>query len=415
MHSELASLDPVATWASPERTIVAVLGLGYVGLPVATTFAEAGFRVVGVDVDPRRAADLRDGGKLGPSSFALVSALRTARMVITDDHAMLALADVVFVCVPTPLEDGEARHDAVRACAAAFAEHGRADALVVLESTVRPGFVDEFRALLGHGGQVALAYAPERIDPQRNQAGQRLRDIPRLVAGVDDDAQARAVAVLRAVGVAAHPVPLPVAEYAKLLENAYRLLNVAFIDEFATLCRVEGIDPRAVIEAAATKPFGFHAFWPGVGAGGHCVAVDPAFLVHRGRARDAPLSLLERAMDANVRRPRAVAASVAADTEPGDTVLVVGLTYKPGVPDTRESAALAAARALAGMNRRVLAFDAFVEAPDDLESVDLADGLARATAVVLLVSQPDAVLDVLATSGLTLFDATGTLPRAVGV
>ncbi len=415
MHSELSTLVPVATPASPERTLVAVLGLGYVGLPVATTFAEAGFRVVGVDVDPRRVAELRDGGKFGPSSFALVSALRSARMVITVDHAMLALADVVFVCVPTPLEDGEARHDAVRACAAAFAEYGRADALVVLESTVRPGFVDELRALLGHGGQVALAYAPERIDPQRNQAGQRLRDIPRLVAGVDDDAQARAVAVLGAVGVAAHPVPLPVAEYAKLLENAYRLLNVAFIDQFATLCRVEGIDPHAVIEAAATKPFGFHPFWPGVGAGGHCVAVDPAFLVHRGRARDVPLSLLELAMDANGRRPRAVAASVAADTEPGDTVLVVGLTYKPGVPDTRESAALAAARALSGMNRRVLAFDACVEAPDDLESVDLADGLTRATAVVLLVSQPDAVLDVLATSGLTLFDATGTLPGAVGV
>jgi UDP-N-acetyl-D-glucosamine dehydrogenase len=415
MHSELASLDPVATWASPERTLVAVLGLGYVGLPVATTFAEAGFRVVGVDVDPRRVADLRNGGDLGPASFALASAQRNERMVITYDHAMLALADVVFVCVPTPLEDGEARHEAVRACAAAFAEHGRADALVVLESTVRPGFVDELRALLGHGGQVALAYAPERIDPQRNQAGQRLRDIPRLVAGVDDDAQARAVAVLRAVGVAAHPVPLRVAEYAKLLENSYRLLNVAFIDEFATLCRVEGIDPRAVIEAAATKPFGFHAFWPGVGAGGHCVAVDPAFLVHRGRSRDVPLSLLEGALDANARRPRVVAASVSAHTEPGDTVLVVGLTYKPGVPDTRESAALAAARALAGMNRRVLAFDALVEPPDDLESVDLAEGLARACAVLLLVSQPDAVLAALASSGLTLFDATGALPGAVGV
>jgi UDP-N-acetyl-D-glucosamine dehydrogenase len=137
--------------------------------------------------------------------------------------------------------------------------------------------------------------------------------------------------VLRAVGVAVHPVPLRVAEYAKLLENSYRLLNVAFIDEFAALCRVEGIDPRSVIEAAATKPFGFHAFWPGVGAGGHCVAVDPAFLVHRGRSRDVALSLLEGALDANARRPRAVAARVSADTEPGETVLVVGLTYKPGV------------------------------------------------------------------------------------
>lgn len=415
MHSEKVSLAPMSPWASPERTIIAVLGLGYVGIPVATTFAEAGFRVVGVDVDPRRVSELRDGGELGRSSFTLMSALRNSRMVVSEDHAMLALADVVFVCVPTPLEDGEARHEAVRACAAAFAEHGRADALVVLESTVRPGFVDELRALLGHGGKVALAYAPERIDPERNHAGTRLRDIPRLVAGVDDDAQARAIALLGAVGVAVHPVPLRVAEYAKLLENSYRLLNVAFIDEFAALCRVEGIDPRGVIEAAATKPFGFHAFWPGVGAGGHCVAVDPAFLVHRGRALEAPLSLLEGALDANTRRPRTVAAHVAAETDPGDTVLMVGLTYKCGVPDTRESAALAAARALAGMNRRVLAFDALVEPPDDLESVELAEGLTRATAAVLLVPQTESILDALAASGLTLFDATGTLPGAVGV
>ncbi|HMV66820.1 MAG TPA: nucleotide sugar dehydrogenase [Myxococcota bacterium] len=415
MLTELAThMEPTVS-VVPDGATVAVLGLGYVGLPVALTCAEAGFHVVGIDSDPERVRVLRDAAVDGPQVFPLSGALRAGNLAVTHDPASLGRADAVFICVPTPLEEGEARHEAVRACAAAFARHGRPDALVILESTVRPGFVDELRALLGHGGRVALAYAPERIDPQRSQEGMPLREIPRLVAGVNDSAQARATTLLRAMGVAVHPVPLRVAEYAKLLENSYRLLNVAFIDEFAALCRAEGIDPRAVIEAAATKPFGFQPFWPGVGAGGHCVAVDPAFLTHRGRAKGQPLALLEGALHANARRPRAVAAAVAADTEPDDAVLAVGLTYKAGVADTRESAAVAAARALAGMNRRVLTFDSLVEPPDDLEAVSLAEGLRRARAVVLLVPQPEAVIKALAASGLTLFDATGTLPGAVGV
>jgi UDP-N-acetyl-D-glucosamine dehydrogenase len=415
MLTELATRMDPAVSVLPDRATIAVLGLGYVGLPVALTCAEAGFRVVGVDSDPDRVRVLREADVDGPEVFPLSGALRAGSLTVTHDAASLGRADAVFICVPTPLEEGEARHEAVHACAAAFARHGRPDALVILESTVRPGFVEELRALLGHGGQVALAYAPERIDPQRSQEGMRLREIPRLVAGVTAEAQDRATVLLRAMGVAVHPVPLRVAEYAKLLENSYRLLNVAFIDEFAALCRADGIDPRAVIEAAATKPFGFQPFWPGVGAGGHCVAVDPAFLTHRGRAMGEPLSLLEGALDANARRPRAVAAAVAAATEPGDPVLVVGLTYKAGVADTRESAAVAAARALGGMNRQVLSFDPLVPPPDGLEGVSLADGLRRAVAAVLLVPQPEAVLAALSASGVTLFDATGTLPGAVGV
>jgi UDP-N-acetyl-D-glucosamine dehydrogenase len=415
MLTELSPHSEPAVSVVPDGATVAVLGLGYVGLPVALTCAAAGFHVVGIDSDPERVRVLRDAAVDGPEVFPLSRALGAGNLAVTHDPASLGCADAVFICVPTPLEEGEARHEAVRACATAFARHGRRDALVILESTVRPGFVEELRALLGHGGQVALAYAPERIDPQCSPEGRPLREIPRLVAGIDGRAQERATALLRALGVAVHPVPLRVAEYAKLLENAYRMLNVAFIDEFAALCRAEGIDPRAVIEAAATKPFGFQAFWPGVGAGGHCVPVDTTFLTYRGRAKGQPLGLLEGALDANARRPRAVAAGVAADTDPNDPVLAVGLTYKAGVADTRESAAVAAARALAGMNRRVLAFDPLVAPPADLEAVSLSEGLRRARAAVLLVPQPEAVVKALAASGLTLFDATGTLPGAMGV
>jgi len=415
MQTELVNPVPWPPRRAEPAATIAVLGLGYVGLPVATTFAEAGHPVVGIDIDPQRVAALQRGGIAGPHAFALARAIHSRSLDLTCDPGALAHADVVFICVPTPKESEEADHTAVRACAAAFSVHGRGDALVVLESTVRPGFVDELRPLLGHGGHVALAYAPERVDPQRSQSGHRLRDIPRLVAGVDDGAQARAIEVLSSAGVTAHPVPMRVAEYAKLLENSYRLLNVAFVDEFAELCRAEGVDPRAVIEAAATKPFGFQPFWPGVGAGGHCVAVDPAFLAHRARSRDVPMPVLESALHSNAGRPGAVAGTVAGHTQPGETVLVVGLTYKEGVADTRESAALAAARALAGMNRRVLAFDALVEAPEDLGGVRLVDGLAEATSAVLLVPQPKPVVARLAASGLRLFDATGTLPGAMEI
>jgi UDP-N-acetyl-D-glucosamine dehydrogenase len=205
MRSELASPDPLAPSATPERTTIAVLGLGYVGLPVALTCAEAGFRVVGIDSDLNRVRVLREAAVDGPAVFPLSGALRAGSLTVTHDAASLGRADAVFICVPTPLEDGEARHDAVRACAAAFARHGRPDALVVLESTVRPGFVKELLALLGHGGRVALAYAPERIDPQRSQEGMRLREIPRLVAGVSADAQDRATALLRTMDVASIP------------------------------------------------------------------------------------------------------------------------------------------------------------------------------------------------------------------
>lgn len=407
--TQMESAARVAT----EPSTLAVIGLGCVGLRVVSTCAAAGFRVVGFDSDPERVRVI-----LGDAPDRIPAAARELRagyIAVTHDPANLCAAEAVFICVPTPLEAGEARHEAVRTSAAAFARHGREDALVILESTVRPGFVEELRPLLGHGGRVSLAYAPERLDPQRAQEGMSLREIPRLVAGVDGRARDRAVALLGELGMTTHAVPLAVAEYAKLLENSYRLLNVAFIDQFAAVCRAEGVDQRAVIEAAATKPFGFHPFWPGVGAGGDCVAVDPAFLAHRARDLACPISLLEGALDANARRPRVVAAAVAADTEPGETVLVVGLTYKAGVPDIRQSAAVEAARALARMDRLVLVFDPLVPPPDDLEVVSLAEGLHRARAAVLLVPQPETVIASLLASGLLLFDATGTLPGGVGV
>jgi nucleotide sugar dehydrogenase len=229
---------------------------------------------------------------------------------------------------------------------------------------------------------------------------------------VDHEASLRAEPLFRLIGVPTHPVSLEVAEYAKLLENSYRLVNVAFVDQFAALCRAEGLDPREVVTAAATKPYGFQPFFPGVGAGGHCIAVDPAFLAWRGRQVQEPLPLLETALEANRERPLRLAAEAAAATSVGDTLLVVGLTYKAGVADLRESSALVVARRLAELQRRVLAFDSLVELPADLDAPGLDQGLSQADAVLLLVPQPEPVHSALLASGKILLDATGSLPGA---
>ena len=381
------------------RHRVAVMGLGHVGLPVARAYAGAGHQVFGIDVDQARIEALRVD-----ADPVLTRARAEGRLDWGEDPANLAGVDIIFVCVPTPQGDD---HLAVRECAAQIADHASPGALVILESTVRPGFVRELHGMLPG---FDLAYAPERIDPGRPTP----HAVRRLVAGIDETSRQRASQVLREAGIRPIPVDLPVAEYAKLLENAYRLVNVAFIDQFAALCRAEGVPAHAVVQAAATKPYGFQAFTPGAGAGGHCIAVDPHFLADRGRAVGNPIPLLESALRSNQDRPARIAQRVEALTSAEDTLLVVGLTYKPGVADLRESGALTAARILQE-RRSVVVFDPLVEPPGDLDGVDLHAGLNRADAVLALQALPTETRDALRSSGLPLFDASGTLAEATEV
>lgn len=395
----------------PTHATIAVLGLGYVGLPVAGSCAAAGFTVRGIDIDPDRIAALEQDAIDGPEAFVLRAARRDGRLSWHADPAQLRGADVVFICVPTP--HGE--HDAVLSCADAIASHARPDALVILESTVRPGFVRTLQARLGHGGAMALAFAPERIDPGRHAAGQPHRSVPRLVSGTTAAAQARAMAVFAAMGVPAHPVRVEEAELAKLFENTFRLVNIALVDQLASLCRARGIDPNRVIDAAATKDFGFHPFRPGGGAGGHCVPIDPTFLADEARRQGSPMTLVDDALRANQQRPRDVADQIDRELGGPSTILVVGLTYRPGIADLRESAAVVTSRALRDCGHRVLAWDPLISPPSDLESVDLITGLQEADAVAVLVSPPPAVRQLLRDTDRPLFDATHTLSTARSV
>lgn len=405
------STEAQAIRLEPAHTTIAVLGLGYVGLPVAGSCAAAGFTVRGIDINPARIAELEHDAIDGPEAFVLRAARRDGRLSWHSDAARLADAQVIFICVPTP--HGE--HHAVLACADAIAAQAQPDALVILESTVRPGFVHTLRARLGHGGEMALAFAPERIDPGRHAAGQPHRSVPRLVSGVTANARDRALSVLAAMGIPTHPVRVEEAELAKLFENTFRLVNIALVDQLAALCRAKGIDPNRVIDAAATKDFGFHRFRPGGGAGGHCVPIDPVFLADEARQQGVSMSLVDDALRSNRERPQDVALRI--DNELGRpvTILVVGLTYRPDVADLRESAAVTTARALRDRGHRVLAWDPLVSPPKDLDAVDLLAGLDAADAVAVLVPPPPAARQLLHDTVLPLFDATHTVSHARSV
>lgn len=343
---------------SGTRCTVGVVGLGYAGLPQAIAFANAGHPVVGVDVCPESLAALRAGASpVETVSDGKISRL-SSLLTFSGDAAALAGCSVVLICVPTPL-DGTGRPDLteLRDASAAVAASLRPGQLVVVGSTVHPGVTDRVvkpileQSGLRAGVHFSLVYAPERVDP-----GNPVFDsnsTPRVVGGLTAVCALRAYEVYRDVVPSVHIASgLREAEAAKMLENTYRQVNLALVHEFAAYCAVQGIDVHAVIDAAATKPFGFQPFYPGAGVGGHCIPVDPMYLAHAGRELGVPLRLVELAQKINNERPRQVAdqctrllASAGRDVA-GSNVLILGISYKPDVADVRNSPAVPLIRAL---------------------------------------------------------------------
>ena len=326
------------------RGRLAVLGLGYVGRPLALGAAAAGFEVVGYDPQPeaREAADRADWR--GEGSFQASA-----------DAAQLAGADTWLICVPTPL-DARGRPDltAVRAALRTAVKGLKPGALVCLVSTCQPGATNGLcRTVLEEAGwrigrDVFLAVSPERENPGPHAPP--TRSIPRLLGATDDASRRRALAFWRHLVDRVEVVASPeVAECAKLLENTYRLVNIALMDELHAAFTALGVPTRDVVAAAATKPFGFSPFWPGLGAGGHCIPVDPAFLQMEAARVGAPSALLAKAMARNRGRVARVLAQIRArlgDDLAGKRVLVAGVTYKPDVADLRAAAPL---RLLSGL------------------------------------------------------------------
>jgi UDP-N-acetyl-D-glucosamine dehydrogenase len=331
---------------------VGVVGLGYVGLPLARAFVDAGRRVIGFDIDPAKPAALMRGESylrhLGPD-FARGLTAR-GLFEATTDFSRLGEPDAVLICVPTPLGAHlEPDLSYVRATGEAVARTLRPGQLVVLESTTYPGttrgvlmpILERSGVKCGPGG-FGLAFSPEREDPGRTDW--TTARIPKLVGGIDGPSLDAAAALYGAAFASVvRCSSCEVAEAAKILENTYRAVNIALVNELKVLFTAMGIDVWEVIEAARTKPFGFQAFYPGPGLGGHCIPIDPFYLTWKAREVGLPTRFIELAGEINHRMPEYVVSRLALALNDrsravrGSRVLVLGLAYKPDIDDVRES------------------------------------------------------------------------------
>lgn len=387
---------------------VGVVGLGYVGLPLALAFVRAGLHVEGLDIDAKKPALLLAGETYlrHIPAAQIRAALDTGRFHATTDLAASSACDAIVICVPTPLTRArEPDMSFIVGTCEALAPHVRAGRLFVLESTTYPGTTDEvMRPILERGGLRAghdlfLAFSPEREDPGNPRF--ETRTIPKVV-GADDEASRAAaealyrVAIDRVVAVSTTRA----AEMTKLLENIFRAVNIALVNELKLLCERMGIDVFEVIEAAATKPFGFMPFFPGPGLGGHCIPIDPFYLTWKAREVEFATRFIELAGEINVGMPAHVvrraqdALNDRGKALRGARVLVLGVAYKADIDDVRESPALHVIEQLQEKGAEVAYHDPFVpRLPPmrahrlDLESVPLDDArLASADCVVIVTA-----------------------------
>lgn len=335
---------------------VAVIGLGYVGLPLATTFARNGYRVIGIDVDACKLEKLARGESYiqDVPSDTLALLRSSERFASTDDYGALRQCDVIFICVPTPMTAQKAPDMSfIESAVRGIAGQLRPGQLIVLQSTTYPGTTEEFvlpflRATgLQVGRDFFLAFSPERIDPgHTSSAGFDVNNTPKVVGGVTPGCTQLAAALLDHLTAKVHLVSSPrAAEMCKLLENTFRSVNIALVNELALLCERMNIDVWEVIEAARTKPYGFMPFYPGPGVGGHCIPVDPYYLSWKAREYDFFTRFIEFAADTNQLMPSHVVqvTSRALNHQgkhiKGARILVLGVAFKANIDDARNSPA----------------------------------------------------------------------------
>jgi UDP-N-acetyl-D-glucosamine dehydrogenase len=335
---------------------IAIVGAGYVGLPLARTFGEAGRSVLLVDVDPARVAQLNAGESYieDVPTEVLAPLVEAGLVAATTDYDELREADAILVALPTPLS--RQREPDLRIIASATEEIAarlRPGHLVVLESTTYPGTTrDQMKPILEAGSGLTagddfhLAFSPERVDPGRDDW--TTKNVPKVVGGIDEASTGAAVALYSSAIENVHPVSSPeAAELTKLLENIFRSVNIALVNELAQLCERMGIDVWEVVEAAATKPFGFMSFKPGPGLGGHCIPVDPFYLTWKAREFGFYTEFIELAGKVNESMPYFCRSLVSQALNharqrslSGSKILVLGVAYKADIGDTRESPAL---------------------------------------------------------------------------
>ncbi|MBF6589339.1 MAG: nucleotide sugar dehydrogenase [Ktedonobacterales bacterium] len=386
------------------RAVVGIVGVGYVGLPLAVAFASAGFPVLGFDVDGARVEALASGVSHVPdvAHEALRALLDTGRLRFTTDFDRLAEVDAISICVPTPLrktKDPDISY--VVNAAECIARTLRPGQLIVLESTTYPGTTDEvllplFEATgLRVGEAFFLAFSPERIDP--GNTTYTVRNTPKVIGGVTAACARHATALYGTVVETVVPVSAPkVAELVKLLENTFRAVNIGLVNELAQMADLLGVDVWEVIQAAATKPFGFMPFYPGPGLGGHCIPVDPHYLAWKLRTLNYRARFIELASEINSEMPRFVAEQIAlAMNEQGKCLngarlVILGVAYKPNVGDVRESPALDLIELLRRRHAHITYVDPYVPevrvGMETFTAASLTDALLREADCVVIMT-----------------------------
>jgi UDP-N-acetyl-D-glucosamine dehydrogenase len=383
---------------------IAIIGMGYVGLPLAAEFAQSGFDVTGVDVNARKMAALNAGESYIPdvTSETLAPLVAGGRLVGTTDYAVLREVDAVSICVPTPL--GKSKDPDISYIVAATEEIGRyahEGMLVVLESTTYPGTTEEIilPRMIDNGMEVGkdffLAFSPERVDP--GNTVWVIRNTPKVMGGVTPACLEVALALYRnAVDTLVPVSSTQTAEMVKLLENTFRAVNIALVNEMAIMCDKLDVNVWEVIQAATTKPFGFMPFFPGPGVGGHCIPLDPHYLSWKLKTLNYNARFIELAGEINSHMPDYVAGKVADalndEGKPvkGSRVLVLGVAYKPDIDDVRESPALDVIRLLQDKGAVVNYHDPFIPTLGheklELDSVELAAALPAADCAVVITN-----------------------------
>ena len=386
---------------------VGVIGLGYVGLPLAFEFANVGFNVVGIDTDPTKVEAINKGNcyikDIPTDAFKLL--VKNKKLKATTDFSTISELDTLSICVPTPLrKTRDPDMSYILAVANELKKFIRAGQLIVLESTTYPGTTEEIILPiltngLKVGENIGLAFSPERIDPGNQQFS--LKNTPKVVGGVTPKCAEIAQKLYSFVSDKVVLVSSPrVAEMVKLLENTFRLVNIALINEIGMMCQKIGVNVWEVIEAAASKPFGFMPFYPGPGLGGHCIPVDPHYLSWKLKAHNFNARFIDLAADINMSMPRYIVDRVTTLLNErkrvinGSRLLILGLSYKRDVGDLRESPSLEVIQLLKEKNADLVYHDHFIDSSQikelELTAIPLdKDQLKNIDAAILLTDHTD--------------------------
>ena len=407
---------------TPRNKTVAIIGLGYVGLPLGMAAVDAGWSVIGIDTSESRVKQLNSGESPveDVSNSVLKSATDKGVFVATQDFGIVSSASVVVVCVPTPLDDNRNPDlSMLQNAVSRLSPHLNNGSLLISESTSFPGtlrnviipLVDSLKSK--ESSRIYFGSAPERVNPRDPVWNQR--NTPRLVAGIDSESKMRTIDFYSSICDVVVPVSNPeIAEAAKLLENTFRLVNIALINEFAQICFKQGISANEVVDAASTKPYGYSSFRPGVGVGGHCIPIDPIYLNWWARQTGSEMEIVKSADSINRSMPLYIAQRILelVHTITRPRILILGVAYKPGLGDIRESPVTV-------LHKHLLELGAVVAWSDPL--VHLFEGTTQVDmnwdcdAAVIATHQPGVDIQTLLRKKVPILDCTNTFSTIEGV